>query len=101
MSKPRKCRYGKLRRPVGKRVCKRAPTNKKGSARAKRRVFSKTAAAKARRAKARRWSLKVQKDDAAYRKLSTSEKAAELKRRLPWMNPRHIDENPHLYGWRR
>ncbi len=77
----KRCPKGKRR--VG-RACKRKP-----------KVRAKP------RAKKRKKPNATDQKNKLYAKLSQSEKAAYLKRAMPWMDSRHIDENHHLYGYRR
>ena len=86
----KKCRYGKLKRPIGRRRCKPKPklTSRQRKASA------------ARTAKHIRQSNKIRRSNALYDKLTTAEKAAWLKKKLPGME-QLIDENPQFYGYRK
>lgn len=82
----KKCRYGKLKKKVGRRVCKLKPKAK--------------ARSKSRRSSWLKRNNRIRRDNERFAKLTKGEKAAELKRRLPGMEWA-IDQNPHLYGYRR
>lgn len=77
----RRCKYGKLKRPVGSRICRRPPSKNK-RARKKKRI------------------ARIRRENREYDKMDRAGKAAYLKRKLP-QYVELIDANPHLYGWRR
>jgi len=78
-----KCKHGKLKRKVGRRVCRLKP-KRRSKAKAKRKVSVR----------------RVQRENRIYDRLSPGEKSAYLKRRLPQYVDL-IDSNPHLHGRRR
>lgn len=98
----KRCKKGFRR--VNKR-CRRTRT----PARRSRRVYAKCAKgprgkkcrAKNKVSRFRRRSNRIRRDNAIYDRMSTSEKGAYLKRKLPWMDASIIDANSHLYGYRR